>query len=291
MDSAPLPHDLLGLAAVVLLLGLRHGFDADHLATIDALTRHHLARGHARARGIGALFSLGHGAVVIVVALAVSQLASRWQVPAWLMAFGAWTSIGILILLALLNVASLWRTGRDERVATVGWRGRWLGTMIAGSGPFAAAGLGALFALSFDTLSLATLFAVSASQHGGWQGALSCAIVFTAGMLAIDGLNGLWITRLLRRSDRRSLAASRLMGWAVVAVSLSTAGLGLAGRLAGDGVGLPELLPGALVVGGLLAAFVLARLLGGAGDRGQPPARATSTITPQVFQRRRGRVV
>jgi len=258
MDLAALPHDLLGLCAVALLFGLRHGFDADHLATIDALTRHHLQRGSSQARGIGALFSLGHGAVVIVVALAVSQLANRWQMPAWLTAFGAWVSIAVLLLLALLNIASLRRTSRHEHARPVGLRGGWLGGLGDG-GPLAAAGVGALFALSFDTLSLAALFAVSASRHGGWQGALLCALVFTAGMLATDGLNGMWITRLLRRSDRSALAASRRMGWAVVAVSLSTAGLGLVGQLSTDAIELPALLPGAIVTGVLLAAFVLGR--------------------------------
>lgn len=258
MDATALPHDLLGLCAVVLLLGLRHGLDADHLATIDALTRHHLPRGARQARTIGALFSLGHGAVVIAVALGVSLLARQWQVPAWLTAFGAWTSIAILVLLALLNIASLRGTRRHEHARTVGLRSRWLSGYASG-GPAAAAGVGALFALSFDTLSLAALFAVSASRQGGWQSALLCGLVFTAGMLATDGLNGLWITRLLRRSDQRALAASRLMGWAVVAISLCTAGLGVWGQCAASAIELPELLPGAVVVATLLAAFVVAR--------------------------------
>ena len=260
MDAAQLPHDLLGLSALVLLLGLRHGFDADHLATVDALTRHHLTRGDPRARGVGALFSLGHGAVVVVVALAVSQVASRWQVPDWLTAFGAWVSIGILLALALLNIASLRCTLPHEHARPVGLRGRWFARLavLAGDGPLAAAGLGALFALSFDTLSLAALVAVSASQFGGWQGALQCALLFTAGMLVTDGLNGWWVSGLLRRSDQAALAASRRMGWAVVAVSLFTAGLGLMGRLSNHGLDLPELLPGALVVGTLLLAFALA---------------------------------
>ena len=258
MDSAALPHDLLGLSAVVLLLGLRHGFDADHLATIDALTRHRLMRGDHRARGIGALFSLGHGAVVVAVALAVSQLASRWQVPAWLMTFGAWVSIAVLLLLALLNIASLRRTPRHEHARSVGLRGRWFVGRVRG-GPFAAVGIGALFALSFDTLSLAALFAVSATQRGGWQSALLCALLFTTGMLVTDGLNGVWVTRLLHRSDQAALTASRTMGWAVVAVSLSTAGWGLAGQLTAAGAELPEWLPGAMVVGVLLAAFAFGR--------------------------------
>ena len=34
-----LPSDFFGLALVVLMLGIKHGLDADHLAAIDGLTR------------------------------------------------------------------------------------------------------------------------------------------------------------------------------------------------------------------------------------------------------------
>jgi len=76
-----LPNDLVGLASVVLLLGVKHGFDADHLATIDGLTRAG-AVSHSRwSRACGALFSLGHGAVVVAVALTISHAATSWHVP------------------------------------------------------------------------------------------------------------------------------------------------------------------------------------------------------------------
>ena len=47
----------------------RHGFDADHLATIDGLTRYNARANPRLARMAGALFSLGHGVVVLLVAL------------------------------------------------------------------------------------------------------------------------------------------------------------------------------------------------------------------------------
>jgi high-affinity nickel-transport protein len=54
---------------LAFVLGARHGFDADHLATIDGLTRGS-AHTHPRlARSAGLLFSLGHGSVVLAVAL------------------------------------------------------------------------------------------------------------------------------------------------------------------------------------------------------------------------------
>ena len=88
--------------------------------------------------------------------------------------------------------------------------------------------VGTLFALSFDTVSRATLFAMTAARFGGWQSALFLALLFIAGMLLTDGLNGWWIARLLRRSDQTARIASRVMALAVSGVSLLTAGLGVA---------------------------------------------------------------
>jgi high-affinity nickel-transport protein len=89
-------------------------------------------------------------------------------------------------------------------------------------------GVGTLFALSFDTVSQAALFAVTATQFGGWQPALLLALLFVGGMLLTDGINGLWISRLIRRSDQTARIASRVMALAVSGVGLLTAGLSLA---------------------------------------------------------------
>ena len=51
---------------------MRHGLDADHLATIDGLTRHNARANPASARFCGALFSLGHGLVACAVAIALA---------------------------------------------------------------------------------------------------------------------------------------------------------------------------------------------------------------------------
>ena len=72
MDAA-LPNDLMALSLLVFVLGLKHGFDADHLATIDGLTRYNSWTRPGLARYCGALFSLGHGTVVIAIALALSR--------------------------------------------------------------------------------------------------------------------------------------------------------------------------------------------------------------------------
>ena len=182
MNPTDLPRDLLGLALVVLMLGIKHGFDADHLAAIDGLTRYNAPARPSLARLAGALFSLGHGLVVVTVALCVSVLARAWQPPPWLAAFGAWISIIVLTLLALINIAAVLRTPGHQTAHLVGWRSGVFGKLLQAHHPATVVGVGTLFALSFDTLSQATLFALTASQFGGWQPALMLALLFMAGM-------------------------------------------------------------------------------------------------------------
>jgi len=103
-----------------------------------------------------------------------------------------------------------------------------LGNLRHASHPALIALVGALFALSFDTLSQAAFFALSATQFGGWQHALVLALLFTFGMLLTDGINGLWIARLIARADQVALVASRVMGLVVSGVSLLVAAFGVA---------------------------------------------------------------
>jgi high-affinity nickel-transport protein len=219
MDS--LPATWLALCALALVLGVRHGFDADHLATIDGLTRCNARANPRLARGAGALFSLGHGVVVALVAAAAGSIASGWQTPAWLEVTGASVSVAILFSLAFLNVRAVLTTAPHAVVAPAGVRARLLGRFLDVRRAWAVAAVGGLFALSFDTVSLAALFALAAGRFGGLSHALFVAALFVLGMLAVDGANGLWISRLIREADRTAAIASRVMALAVAAISLA----------------------------------------------------------------------
>ncbi len=220
------------LAVLVLLLGMRHGLAPDHLAAIDGLTRANAATRPRLARAAGLLFSLGHGAVVVAVAVAACLLATAWQPPGWALAFGAWASIALLVALAVANIAAVLRADSNSVPALVGWwaslLSRWFS---AGSVPMVLT-VGALFALSFDTLSQAALFAVMSVRHGGLQATVMLAACFVAGLLAVDAVNGIWISRLIGRADRTARVASRAMGLTVGALGLLTAALGVVVQLA-----------------------------------------------------------
>ncbi|MFZ4481921.1 MAG: nickel transporter [Rhodoferax sp.] len=222
-----LPNDWIALLTLVFVFGARHGLDPDHLATIDGLTRYNLRQAPGRARWCGALFSLGHGSIVMLIALSVGLASTRWQVPPWMEDVGTWVSIGFLTLLGVLNLRAVFSAAPDAVVAPVGLKAGLLKHLQSASHPLAIASVGALFALSFDTISQAALFAVTATRHGGVLHALGLGLAFTLGMLVMDGINGLWIARLLRRCDQRARTASRVMGLMVAMISLGVAALGL----------------------------------------------------------------
>jgi len=256
-----LPNNLLALSMLVFVLGLKHGFDADHLATIDGLTRFNSRKRPQMARYCGVLFSLGHGVVVVTIALVVSLLALGWQTPEWLESFGAWTSICFLTALGVLNIHAVIQAHPTELVRPIGLKGRFLGRLAQAASPGLVALVGALFALSFDTISQTALFALTASQFGGWQPALLLGLLFVLGMLVTDGINGLWISRLILRADQIALIASRVMSLVVASLSLLVAGFGLA-RLTWPALGAwsegKEMLFGLAVVGVIAGSFTLA---------------------------------
>lgn len=256
------PDRLMALGLAVLLLGMKHGFDADHLATIDGMARFNAQANPRLARACGAWFSLGHGAVLTAAALGASALAGYWSAPGWLELAGAWVSIAFLLLLGLMNMQALLRSAPGQARLAVSLKARLLGRWsTAAASPGLVALVGALFALSFDTISQASLLAVGAIPFGGWPCALLLGLTFTCGMLLADGINGYWVARLLRRADQAALAASRAMGWVIVCVSLLVALFG-ALKLAMPGVAAwgegKELALGLGVVAAIAIGFALA---------------------------------
>jgi len=218
-----LPDSLASVYGLVFLLGMKHGFDADHLATIDGMTRFNALANPTLAKYCGVLFSLGHGAVVIAIALTVSVFASNWQPPEWLDALGSATSFLILLILGVMNLHAVFTSKPSDVVAFVGFKSQLFGAHLAVNKPLSMALIGALFALSFDTVSQAVFFALTATYFGGWQNALMLGVIFMLGMLFTDGVNGLWISRLIHKADATACHVSRIMTIVVGSASLGVA--------------------------------------------------------------------
>ena len=213
---------MTAMAALVFMLGLRHGFDPDHLVAIDGMTR------STASRWCGLFFSLGHGVAVTLIGIAVAVAATEWQAPEWLELTGAAISIGVLLVLGIANFLAVLRTPLGSRVRLVGLRGRWLTDRLArASHPAVIASIGAAFAVSFDTVSHALAFSLTGATMAGVLFAAALGVVFTVGMVLTDALNGLWAARMMSSADRRAAAASRWMSIAVAALCVLIAALAL----------------------------------------------------------------
>jgi high-affinity nickel-transport protein len=210
---------LAGLGVLAYSFGLRHAFDADHIAAIDNTTRKLLGQGK-RPLGVGFFFSLGHSTIVFSLAgvLAVAAAGVKARIPG-LQHYGAtigagisgmflWT-IGILNLLVLLDIVRISREIKrghydrerlEERLLDRGFMNRFLlgrfFRLITKSWQMYP--LGILFGLGFDTATEVGLLALAAgvaSHAVPLQAVLSLPILFAAGMSLMDTADGAFMSQ------------------------------------------------------------------------------------------------
>jgi nickel/cobalt transporter (NiCoT) family protein len=207
----------IGLGLTAYTLGLRHAFDADHIAAIDNTTRKLMNDGQ-RPLGVGFFFSLGHSSVVfgLAVLIATGLKAIIGPVEQDSSALHHYTNligtsvsgvflyliaiINVVILLGILRVFAAMRRGEydeDELEAQLNNRGllnRVLGrftksvTMSWHMYP-----VGLLFGLGFDTateVALLVLAGTGAAAGLPWYAILCLPVLFTAGMCLLDTIDG-----------------------------------------------------------------------------------------------------
>ncbi len=143
---------------------------------------------------------------------------------------GIWAAIGILAYLGMLNLRSALHRS-EKRAGVVGLRTGLLGGVLKTANPVAVMGVGALFALSFDTVGQAALMAGAVQNLGGWPQAMLLTVAFVSGMCVVDALNGVWTASLVRRSSGFGRTASRVMAGGIGLLGLLTATYGAATQL------------------------------------------------------------
>ena len=107
---------LLGSAVLAYSFGLRHAFDADHIASIDTVTRK-LMQQKKCAVTVGLHFALGHSLALVVFVGGIAAFAA-WGGADWETGFtngtlamtGKFISVSFLILMAAVNLAIAWST-------------------------------------------------------------------------------------------------------------------------------------------------------------------------------------
>jgi high-affinity nickel-transport protein len=207
----------IGLGLTAYTLGMRHAFDADHIAAIDNTTRKLMAEGK-RPVSVGFWFSLGHSSIVFglvaLLALGVRALAGQLENDSSLLqrvtgVVGTAVSgtflylIGIINLVVLVGIIKVFRRMRhghldehalEQQLNSRGFMNRFLsGVTKAVTRPGQMYPVGVLFGLGFDTateVGLLVLAGGAAAFSLPWYAILTLPVLFAAGMSLLDTIDG-----------------------------------------------------------------------------------------------------
>jgi nickel/cobalt transporter (NiCoT) family protein len=207
----------IGLGVTAYTLGMRHAFDADHIAAIDNTTRKLMADGK-RPVSVGFWFSLGHSSVVfalcVLLSLGVRSIAGQVKdnsspLHNVLGLVGTGVSgaflylIGILDLVILVGIVKVFRNMRrgvfdeyelETHLNNRGFMNRILGGLTKSvRKSWHIYPIGVLFGLGFDTaseISLLVLAGGAAAFDLPWYAILTLPVLFAAGMSLLDSIDG-----------------------------------------------------------------------------------------------------
>jgi high-affinity nickel-transport protein len=213
----------VGVGILAYSLGLRHAFDADHIAAVDNTTRKLMAdnvvTGSTRKPlSVGFWFSLGHSSIVFLLSLllaaGVKALAGPVEDDSSLLhsvtgVIGASVSgvflwvlgiLNLMVLLGIIKVARDMRSGRfneaelEEHLNKRGFFNRFLNGLTKSiTKPWHIYPVGLLFGLGFDTateVGLLVLAGGAAAFSLPWYAILVLPVLFAAGMCLADTVDG-----------------------------------------------------------------------------------------------------
>jgi high-affinity nickel-transport protein len=207
----------VGLGVTAYTLGLRHAFDADHIAAIDNTTRKLMAEGE-RPQSVGFWFSLGHSTVVFALTLLIgigvrsldgpvkNDNSALHQTTSYI---GTGVSGGFLYIIAAINIVTLlgiikvfreMKLGRYDEVELErqldrrGFMNRFFGRLTKTvTKPHHMYPIGLLFGLGFDTATEVALLVIAGSAGAAglpWYAILCLPVLFAAGMSLMDSIDG-----------------------------------------------------------------------------------------------------
>ena len=210
----------VGLGVTAYLFGLRHAFDADHIAAIDNTTRKLMSDGR-KPKAVGFWFAMGHSTLVLLMAVlimvgarAVGTLADEKSPTRHALGIAGTMASGLfLYLIAIINVIAMLgiyrafvrlRSGSysdSEIEAALNDRGLFARLlrpiMNRITRPIQLYPVGALFGLGFDTATEVALLALAGTGAAAglpWYAVLVVPLLFAAGMTVMDTLDGLLMT-------------------------------------------------------------------------------------------------
>ncbi len=207
----------VGTGILAYTLGMRHAFDADHIAAIDNTTRKLMSEGK-RPISVGFFFSLGHSSVVFVLAVFLNfgiraldsqvknngsglhQLTSIIGTSVSGFFLYVIAALNVVILVSIVRVFREMRQGKyndeelEEQLNKRGLMNRFFGGLARRiDTPWKMYPIGVLFGLGFDTATEVALLVLSGTAVASglpFYGILSLPILFAAGMSLLDTTDG-----------------------------------------------------------------------------------------------------
>jgi high-affinity nickel-transport protein len=216
----------VGVGVLAYTFGLRHAFDADHIAAVDNTTRKLMADQEAtgsdrKPLSVGFWFSLGHSTIVFGLAFLLSAGVKALAGPveddgstlhSMTGVIGASVSgaflwiLGILNLIVLLGIMRVFREMREGRYDEAeledhlnkrGFFNRFLGGLTRGvRKPWHIYPVGVLFGLGFDTateVGLLVMAGGAAAFDLPFYAILVLPVLFAAGMSLADTVDGVFM--------------------------------------------------------------------------------------------------
>jgi high-affinity nickel-transport protein len=232
----------------MIILGIRHALDVDHITAIDNLVRLHNAQ--KKSRWVGTGFSSGHMLSVLAEMVFIIYLVGGiGEATDNFALWGGLTGAAALSVIGGVNVYSMkrWnRTGSAILASKVLFKIRIIGP-VGGS-----IITGVVFGLGFDTATQISAITVSAvaSAAAGVQIALVLAGFFALGMIPVDTLDSL----LLRSAFHQIFAKNgfRYFSYALSGAALAIAAMESYSTLTGSNV-IPSWI-GMVLAGGIITA-------------------------------------
>src|SRR5450432_444015 len=209
---------------LMLLLGLRHGFDPDHIAIIDGVSVRYATSRPLLAKWTGTLFAFGHGTVVTSIAVMISRFSHSWNFPQFVWNILDWMPGLLLIFVRMLNLRVL---NSQKHYHPKGWKMFFIPEKLKNSShPLAIVLIGILFAMVFDTNTQAAAWAYTATTQLNTTSALLLGCSFSIGMIITDTLDSRILYTLMLQSvnNDRVLNYRKSLGWIIVYISFIVGG-------------------------------------------------------------------
>jgi len=206
----------LGLGVTAYALGMRHAFDADHIAAIDNTTRKLMADGK-RPVSVGFWFALGHSTIVVLLAVGIAagmreavlltnDDSSARQNLGTVSTLASGTFLYLIAALNLVALLGIWRVFKamregqfdehelEKHLDSRGFMNRILGRLTKSiTRPGQMYPVGVLFGIGFDTATEVTLMVMAGSGAAAglpWYAIVCLPLLFAAGMSLFDTLDG-----------------------------------------------------------------------------------------------------